>query len=285
MPLNEQLYDLLCQRFGSVAIANEGEAMVSRYCHHPIKGTTDLDIDVWGESYYVNCPFCNDTRKRLSINHRYGVYDEVTGSDNIFLARCFNDDCLKDRGRYRELKDKVFGFMNRDQRRRLLVVSAGIRPAVSPESLKEAQPPGDVVELSALAPDHPALAYLRQRGFDPGELSNVWHVMYCTQASPACRLAQERIVIPIIMNGTWVGWQARRVGDQDPGQPRVAKYLTMRFLPKRLVLYNHDEARKQPAVVVCEGASDVWRVGRPGVALLGKQASPQQFTLLARLAD
>ena len=67
MPLNQQLYDLLCRRFGSVAIANEGEAMASRYCYDPFKERTVRDIDVWGESYSVDCPFCNDTRKRLSI--------------------------------------------------------------------------------------------------------------------------------------------------------------------------------------------------------------------------
>ena len=87
-------------------------------------------------------------------------------------------------GRYRDLKEMVFGFMNRDQRRQLLVVHVGTRPPTGPESLQQAQPPGEVVEVADLAPDHPALTYLRQRGFDPVELSSVWHVMYCIQAAP-----------------------------------------------------------------------------------------------------
>src|SRR5436305_624916 len=146
MPLNEQLYDLLCRRFGAVSIANEGDAMTSRYANDPFTGKTVLDIAGWGESYYINCPFCTDTRKRLSINHRYGVHDPVIESDNLFLARCFNEDCLKAPGRYRDLKEMVFGFMNRDQRRQLLVVHVGTRPPTGPESLQQAQPPGEVVE-------------------------------------------------------------------------------------------------------------------------------------------
>lgn len=34
-------------------------------------------------------------------------------------------------------------------------------------------------------------------------------------------------------------------------------------------------------MVVCEGVTDIWRVGAPGVAILGKHASDEQVRLLS----
>ena len=49
---------------------------------------------------------------------------------------------------------------------------------------------------------------------------------------------------------------------------------------KSTLLYNFDNAKGSPFVVVFEGITDVWRLGSPGVALLGKSLSYQQRTLL-----
>src|SRR4051812_45704098 len=127
MPLNPTVYALLCRRFGPVRIANEGEAMSSRYLTSAATGRTEMDIVAWGESYYVSCPFCGDARRRLSVNHRYGSYDAVTDSDNLHLTHCFNDDCTKGPGRCVELREKVFGFVNRDRRRAMVKVLRGSR--------------------------------------------------------------------------------------------------------------------------------------------------------------
>ena len=51
-------------------------------------------------------------------------------------------------------------------------------------------------------------------------------------------------------------------------------------MPRRLMLYNYDNAIKYPCVVVVEGAVDVWSVGKYAVALFGKKASSQQLQLL-----
>jgi DNA primase len=50
---------------------------------------------------------------------------------------------------------------------------------------------------------------------------------------------------------------------------------------KGQLLYNYDQALRQPLVVVVEGVTDVWKVGPAGVALFGKSASPEQARLLA----
>src|SRR4051812_5624944 len=236
MPLNPTVHALLCRRLGPVRIANEGEAMSFRYLPGSASGRTETDILAWGESYYVSCPFCGDTRQRLSINHRYGSYDPVTDSDNLHLARCFNEDCTKDPGRYAELRERIFGFVNRDQRRRVVKVLRGRRTVTAEEPLREASLPGEVVPLKDLPAGHPALAYLIERGFDPAELSSVWEVGFCATASAAYRLAQDRLIIPVTRDGTLIGWQARYAGERDWKAERLPKYYTMPSMPKRLAL-------------------------------------------------
>src|SRR5262249_29188037 len=155
----------------------------------------------------------------------------------------------------RALREQIFGFMNRHQRRRFIRTGPGSPAAARAGLLRKADPPGQVVLLPELPDNHPALAYLRQRGLDPGELSRVWQVCYCTQAMAAFPMAQDRLIIPVFLNGICVGWQARHIGDRSWKQERLPKYITMPAMPRRLVLYNHDLARQQPLVVVCEGPS------------------------------
>lgn len=282
MILNPNLYSLLCKRFRPVLVANEGEGMVCRYMPDPIKGGNSLQIDSFGEGYRLNCLFCNDTRQRLYINHRYGMPDPITGSDNLHLWKCFNEECQKEPVNRKLLAHRVFGMINRKERELLSLrnVRQG-RPALA-TPLTQSEPPGALTYLEHLEPDHPARQYLLSRGFDLGELSRTWNVLYCEEAGPAYPVANNRLIIPVIMNDLWVGWQARAVpglgsswGDDAP------KYFTMPGLRKSRLVYNHDLARKQPFVVICEGPTDVWRVGPAGVALLGKQASPEQLRLIA----
>ena len=127
---------------------------------------------------------------------------------------------------------------------------------------------GELIPLCDLPAQHPALTYVQGHGYDPAELAQVWQVGYCQRASFQYPCAQDRIIIPIIRNGVWVGWQARYPGERKWVLEHLPKYITMPGMQKRLVLYNHDVARQQACVVVCEGTSDVWRsgCGRCGIA-------------------
>jgi DNA primase len=94
-------------------------------------------------------------------------------------------------------------------------------------------------------------------------------------------MMRDRIYIPIFRDGVLVGWQGRWPADLNWRAVDFPKYYTSPGLKKSQLLYNQDLARQQPLVVVCEGVSDVWRVGPAGVALLGKTASREQIRLLA----
>jgi DNA primase len=105
------------------------------------------------------------------------------------------------------------------------------------------------------------------------------------------------------MFGKLVGWQARLLYDPDKltddecearGWPmdedgakrkRPPKYMTGPGFRKASSLFNFDQARKYPYVVVCEGVFDAMSVGPCAVAALGKELSQQQVMLLKSYWD
>jgi hypothetical protein len=271
----------LCRRlvaaFGRVVVANEGEEMRAGVETDPETGRLRLVVNWPGEYYRVCCPFCWDTKYRLWINHRWALYVPELRSDNLFLAHCYNEDCLARPGRARVLRDAVFNDFIRGRDRD--AVLRGRAPPVFPPGVR---PAGEVDTLQFLPNDHPAKLYLRSRGYDPDWLGREFHVGYCS-SSYEFPAAERRIIIPILRGGLLMGWQARYVG--DPPDHRVPKYLTMTGMRKSEFLYNYDAARRSPYVVVCEGAGDVWALGPEAVALLGRKVSGEQARLIAATWD
>src|SRR5579872_4473281 len=106
-PLRPALYARLTEFFGGdVIIANEGEEMVSTYSSN-YSEVPALSVDIPGEYYRVNCPYCTDTRRRLWINHRWGQRDDH-GKLNLFLAHCYNENCMAEPGNSWNLYKQLF---------------------------------------------------------------------------------------------------------------------------------------------------------------------------------
>lgn len=91
---------------------------------------------------------------------------------------------------------------------------------------------GKTIPIDELPDDHPAIIYLKERGFDPKRLREHLDVSYCTQAIPEDRskgrfysklnngmrnTPEGRIILPIWINGHRVGYQCRiidkKIGD------------------------------------------------------------------------
>lgn len=276
-PLNPTLFALLQARHGSVLIANAGERAVGvRTSRSAVTGRARTDAARWGEYYRINCPYCHDTRHRLWVSYLLGA-DLGEARPAGWLAICYNDECLRQPGRRQDFLDEL--LQQSPAARRKLQAPAQLADADEIELLKETTLPGQVVPLPALPAEHPARRYLSERGFNCDELSRVYGVGYCTAAPALYPVAQDRIIIPIRLGGVLVGWQARFVG--EPPSKRIAKYYGMPGMPKRLLLYNYDLAQSQRLMVVVEGVTDVWRIGRPAVATLGKTLPLRQRQLLA----
>jgi hypothetical protein len=270
-PLNPSLYAVLNQRFYHVTIADEGSAMIKSYCLR-YDGSQMLRPHSAGEYYRINCPFCNDTRQRLWINHLWGVYDPETKTYNRWLAICYNEGCLSDPENLEQLIHWTDHYYRRARARQVVVTEGSAPPPGKPVAL-----PPDFVCLHDLPQDHPAVQYVMERKFNPEELSKTWGIGFSLQACSWSPLG--RLLIPIFRGSKvaleYFGWQARAlVPNDDP------KYYTAHGLKKSQVLYGlHRVTEKGPAIIV-EGPTDAWRVGRNAIALLGKTASSEQLKLI-----
>lgn len=243
-------------------------------------GTRYTSVNHSGEYYRVNCPFCNDTRHRLWVNHMYGQTD-ANGRPMRFLANCYNENCLSNPEQWKRFNDAIFGFRNRQDRHQ---AQFALNQAewVDPSQMQVAEAPGQVIPVSQLMrsmPDHPAVRYLVNERRYTAHMLDHYHITYCNQAMPKFREAQGRVIFPIMMNGTMVGWQGRYLGTAD--WHVVPKYYGLPGMRKRYMLYNYDNAKDKPFVVVVEGPTDVHVVGDHGVAILGKNMSRYQYQLIA----
>ncbi len=152
--------------------------------------------------------------------------------------------------------------------------------------------PTNLIRVDALAPGHPAAAYLLGRGFDPAELWARWKVAYCARSPDSYPALLHRLVFPIdaaridaAANGgrsIWfelAGWQARAI-DAKSNRPEVT-YLTGLGRAKGKVIFGLPQAiETRGPVVVVEDATDVWRLGANAVATLGTGATQYQQSLL-----
>lgn len=274
--LNPGLYQALTAAFAQVRVSNNGELrQVQQLPDWQDGGRLRSDTIASGEQYYVNCPYCGDERQRLYFSYLWGERDPATGSDNLHLVNCRNENCVASRERRRELYHRVYPL---GRERSPVPFQPSTVPLPAP--FLPALPDGILIPLDQLPASHPAFEYLRQRNFDPAALWETWQVQYCELSLTARPSPIGRLVIPIYTaDNRLAGWQARYVGDCPPDQ---VKYLSCRGMKKSQLLYGLPAAINMlgEAVVMVEGPTDVWRLGPGAVALFGKDMSHHQQDLL-----
>ncbi|MGB0768155.1 MAG: hypothetical protein ACPGYV_10640 [Phycisphaeraceae bacterium] len=286
------LFTALQKNFGRVKITNAGVPLAGFHLPENIRGKTRLRLKVtdFGESYYANCPFCSDTRQRMSVNHRFGVKDGKTGRRHLELVKCFNEDCFaEDYDRRKQLHATLFP----DGRYADEVQPLPVKPVALVPS-REAGPPPSSTRLDRLAPNHAGRLFVERRGLDPDALAAEFGVGYTgSDNTSSPRLYRPSLIIPVWSPGTLVtsssgvsddvlaGWQARLL-DPRPGE---SKYMTASGLQTGRLLYNLPAAsRAGGPLVVAEGVSDVWAVGANAVALFGKTISAYKADLVVKHA-
>jgi hypothetical protein len=271
MPLNDFLFKRLQQEFGTVLLANEGEAMSGHY----VPGTQPrFEFDHPGEYYRINCPFCTDTRHRLWVHHKWGVPD-IEENSRLWSTHCYNEECVKDYNVRMRLFNRIYKNIGRDRIKTVVKVEQGIQV---PLAAGEVDMPQGCVPLNALDARHPAIEYIVNRGFHPDHLQQNYGVQFGYHYDPAYHQAHERLVVPVIMRGKVVNWQARHVGEAN--WKKVSKYYNRPGTNKRVMLYGFDDAVLLPFCIIVEGVTDVWAIGPGAVSILGKKMSSQQAGLI-----
>lgn len=281
--LNPALFNRLQRRFGkgNVRVQAENIAMLYHYATDVVADTKQLKVDYHGEEYQVRCPFCWDWKHRLCINHMWGIYDPVTGSDNLWLAHCWNENCLSNKkyGNRRELYNQLYEYINigltdmTHETMRTRSVSA-IQYKPRPMELPGAVWPLD--DMKRRRPNHKAIDYVEDRLWDATYLGQQYNVSYCLDSYYDD--AKNRIIAPAYLHGKLVGWQARYVGEAPKD---TAKWWTCPGFRCGSTLYNYDRMSKCQTKVIVEGPADVWNFGPQAAGLFNKVMTPDQRKLLA----
>ncbi len=281
--LNPALYDALKSRFKQVRISNQGIPQVAQYSRR-INPRRNRKNDCWylnliepGEYYQVCCPYCHDTRFRLYVNHRWGVKDEE-GSRNLWMAICYNENCLNSVERPQQLYDELTD--------RTCHVLDNARVLDNGEEFDPSKIvmdwPGPVTRVDKLPENHKAVQYLLSRNFDPEKIGRFYNVHYCHDSFRW--LARDRLIIPVYADKVLKGWQARYVGEINWKQRNAPpKYYTCPGTPRRYVLYNIANAAKWNTGVIVEGPTDVWSFGPMACCTMGATMTPQQRQKFHRL--
>ena len=134
---------------------------------------------------------------------------------------------------------------------------------------------GRLIIPSGLQPlSGPHRRYLRGRGFDPDEITRVWGV----QGVGIAPRYGWSLFIPIHHQGEVVSWTTRSIGSK--GKRYLNAPSDQERLPAKSLLYGEDQVRG--AVIVCEGPTDVWRIGPGAVAVMGLIVTQEQIERLSR---
>ena len=226
------------------------------------------------ETYRICCPFCGDTRYRLNISCLWGVYDPVEKHCNAHLIHCYNESCLKSSG-----VDAITADERRERRKDFLAqVYRGRNGAIilAPATrVRETDTgplswPGRVIRLDKLfakRPEHPAVRYVLARGFDPVQLGEEYHFVFCDQVTdPRYTQALGTILIPIFYKGVMRTWLSRYIGEDKD----IKRYYNCPNRPIQSWGFNLDIALQYSTVVVVEGVFDAIRVGPFATCLFTK---------------
>jgi len=132
------------------------------------------------------------------------------------------------------------------------------------------------IQMPGEALSKPYRKYLHKRNFDPDEIE----AKYRIKAGGIVGDWKYRIMIPVYNKGVLITYQGRDItGNSD------LRYKTLSLEkslddPKKY-LYNLDNA-KGKEVIVCEGVTDVWRIGDGCVATLGTSTTEEQVRKLSK---
>lgn len=209
----------------------------------------------------THCPFCTGEK-----NYHLG-YHERDGYFNCW--RCgFKSPIFALSGVLNLPEPKIRVLLTPYYRREGALEA--VYGTISPRSIHTYTPPN----LTPLKT--PQICFLTKRGFDPEELETVYQL----KAMGPITLTgfAHRLFIPIFWQGKMVSWLARSVSEKTDAKYRPCPKEKETIFHKH-ILYGLEEVEGD-SVVVVEGTSDVWRLGKGSVATFGTMTSSAQRSIL-----
>lgn len=210
----------------------------------------------------IDCPHCSPDSKR----YRLGI------SPSSFWCNCWT--C----GKHPLLQTLSLSAIGIESSRIALFLSRLQKASNVPESDPNASPstlciPKDIRELKDC---YQHCKYLWSRGFDPEKVSKTWGV----KVVGVDRRVGWSLFLPVLdRKKTQVSWTTRKIAEGD-GPKYVNAKPSEERKPIKHQLYG--EAYVKHGIVVVEGPTDAWRIGRGAVATFGTSVTMQQERKIAQ---
>ncbi len=123
--------------------------------------------------------------------------------------------------------------------------------------------------------------YLRKRGFDPERIEREWGVFQTGPISFLDKISySHRIIIPISWNGEIVSFQGRDITGRSEVKYLACPMKREKISHKTILYGEQKEWAKGGSVIVVEGVTDVWRLGKRAVATFGIKFKMEQVLQL-----
>ncbi len=209
----------------------------------------------------ISCPFCDDHSEHCGVSlQKQGFNCWVCGAKgSIFKLIMEIENCT-----YHQAKITVEKFSDS-----LIYQPQEKTPAIG-HTNRNIIPK----EASSILPSlH--LNYLRKRNFDPTHIQKEYKIMACDILGNFA----YRIIIPIILNEVVISFTGRDVTGKQENKYKNCPNELSQFSIKETI-YNIDTVKNK--MIICEGPTDVWRIGRGAVATMGVEYTTSQLVLIAQ---
>lgn len=132
-----------------------------------------------------------------------------------------------------------------------------------------------------LLPQHKT--YLANRFFPVNSLIEIWGII---GTGPVAKLGEIdykwRILAPIIWEGKVVSFQGRAISNKVEPKYKACP-LNRELICHQHIVYCHPECDWSKPVVVVEGITDVWRLGKQAVCVFGIEYLSQQVRAICKM--
>ena len=128
-------------------------------------------------------------------------------------------------------------------------------------------------------------AYLTKRKFDPEYLEREWGIRQTGPVSLLDGISYgNRILIPIRWNRKTVSFQTRDITSKSD-RKYLACPMRREVMHHKNIVYGKQAGWLEEPLIVVEGVTDVWRLGKHAVATFGTSFKMEQVLLLSKIAE
>lgn len=206
--------------------------------------------------YNLRCPYCGDSQKHK--NKARGYFYEKKGD---FVFKCHN--CGVGRTLSNFLKEYAPDLHKEyilESFKETTVGKGTYRPEpkFNFKKTKFEHNEEGIISISELNKEHPAVEYLQNRRIPKNKISKLFYAkQYKTWVNTqkdtfkVTNPDHDRIIIPLISNGVWFGFQARAMNPKNS-----MRYITTILDDSQPKIFNLDEVNYNDIVYVTEGPID-----------------------------